>query len=127
MARGRIWLVVTVVAAVVAAAAPTASASGVSCADCSGRYTGSWSAKVQFIGSSATATYSVSLNWTETLKTPSGSTSGVWSLVSAQGTVSYVSSANPNADCTATLYYITWQGKRQIQREIMSIAFQVAP
>ena len=103
MLWGRIWLVVVLVGAVAALGASSASASGVSCADCSGTYTGTWSAQIQQASSEETATYSLSLSWTETLKTLPGSASGVWSLASAQGTISFSNSAVPGDDCSATL------------------------
>ena len=103
MLRGRIWLVV-VVGAVALLSAPGASASGVNCLDCSGTYTGSWSAQIQHMAPDGTSsTEGLSLSWTETLKTPPGSASGVWSLVSAQGTVSLTDSAFQENDCSATL------------------------
>jgi hypothetical protein len=95
------------VAAVAAAAlvAPGASASGVACAGCSGSYTGSWSAQIQNTTPEGTVTYGMSLIWTEMLTTPTGGNgaSGVWSLASAQGTVTFTNSGSSSDDCSASL------------------------
>lgn len=103
--RGRTWLVVLGVWGTVAFGASGASASGVVCAACSGTYTGSWSAQIQNVTPEGTATYGMSLSWTEMLTTPTGGNgaSGVWSLASAQGTVTFTNSASPSDDCSASL------------------------
>ena len=103
--RGRTRLVVLGVLGAVAFGASGASASGVACAACSGTYTGSWSAQIQNTTPEGTVTYGVSLSWAETLSTPTGGNgaSGVWSLTSAQGTVTFTNSGSPSDDCSATL------------------------
>jgi hypothetical protein len=104
MSRGRTWvgLMVLVVAAALLGAS-SASASGVACASCSGTYMGTWSAQDQYSTPEGTQTASLSLTWTETLTTPTGSANGVWSLTSAQGTISFTNSGSSSDDCTASL------------------------
>ena len=65
-------MVVSGVLGTVAFGASGASASGVACAACSGTYTGSWSALIQNVTPEGTATYGMSLSWTEMLTTPTG-------------------------------------------------------
>ena len=104
MSRGRTWVVaVLVVVSAAVLGASIASASGVACASCSGTYTGSWSAQDQYSTPEGTQTASLSLSWTETLITAAGSGNGVWSLTSAQGTISFTNSGDSSDDCTATL------------------------
>jgi hypothetical protein len=104
MPWGRIWCVaVFVVLGVLALVASSASASGVECADCSGTYSGAWSAQTQNTTPEGTQTSSMSLSWTEKLSTPPGSASGVWSLASAQGTISFMNTGDSSDDCTASL------------------------
>jgi hypothetical protein len=106
MPRGRTWLVaMLVVVGVTTLAAPSASASGVACAGCSGTYTGSWSAQIQNVTPEGTVTYGMSLSWTEMLTTATGGNgaSGVWSLASAQGTVTFTNSGSSSDDCSASL------------------------
>jgi len=106
MPWARAWLAVGLVFAGVATlGASSASASGVACADCSGSYTGSWSAQTQYVTPEGTITDGMSLMWTETLTTPTGGNgaSGVWSLASAQGTVTRMDSGDSSNDCSASL------------------------
>jgi hypothetical protein len=102
----RAWFVVALVFMGAVTLAPSsASASGVACASCSGTYTGSWSAQIQNTTPEGTVTYGMSLSWTEMLTTPTGGNgaSGVWSLASAQGTVTFTNSGSSSDDCSASL------------------------
>lgn len=104
MPWGRIWVVaILAVLGVLALGASSASASGVECADCSGTYSGAWSAQTKYTTPEGTQTSSMSLSWTEKLSTPPGSASGVWSLASAQGTISFMNTGDSSDDCTASL------------------------
>ena len=105
MPWGRAWFVVVLVFMGAATLAPSsASASGVACASCSGTYTGSWSAQIQ--NTTPEGRYSgMSLQLDQTLTTPTGGNgaSGVWSLASAQGTVTFTNSGSSSDDCSASL------------------------
>ena len=69
--------------------AGSARASGVVCANCTGSYSGTWTANVQYFnGASASLTM---LNWIETLVPGSAASGGnsAWDLTSASGTVTF--------------------------------------
>ncbi len=85
--------------------APPALAGG-PCVDCSGTYSGSWSAtyeRLEHHGGEKEehATISISLKWAAALTFQGGES--VWTLTSAEGTFSISGSGSSNEDCSATL------------------------
>lgn len=69
------------------------------CDDCTGSYTGTWTANVQYAsGNSA----SLVLKWSETLVPGPGGASA-WDLTSASGTVTYTNVADSTDSCSTSL------------------------
>lgn len=104
MSRGRTWVVVVLVAVGAALlGASSASASGVVCPGCTGTYTGMWTAHTTVTNDGNSATQDLSLSWTESLQTAPGAGGPVWSLASAQGTITYDLTGDTPEHCSASL------------------------
>jgi hypothetical protein len=103
---GRLVVLLACVVALVAllgmVSAGSARASGVECVNCTGSYSGTWTANVQYFnGASASLTM---LNWTETLVPGSAASGGysAWDLTSASGTVTFNQPSDGDS-CSASL------------------------
>ncbi len=102
LGRGRGAVIVLVAAAGLLTGfvfAAGVQASGVTCDDWTGSYTGTWTANVQYAsGNSA----SLVLKWSQTLVPGPGGASA-WDLTSASGTVTYTNVADPTDSCSTSL------------------------